>query len=106
MCSQLSSSLEYYFDVPIDNLLICDANVDFGHDDNSFDVLDGNVDNFLFLSYLSGYNGSLGPYYIYLVDKPRKKSYGALSFYGFCFVKESTNFICYGYLNALLFIAL
>jgi len=49
--------------------MICDAN-DLGYEDN-FSMLGGNVDDFISLGYFSGYNASLDPYYMYLVDKPR-----------------------------------
>ena len=52
--------------------MICDATGDLGYEDNMFDVLGGNVDNFLSLGFFSGYDASLDPYYIYLVDKPKK----------------------------------
>jgi len=47
MCSQPSCFPEYYFNVPIDNFMICDSNVDLGREDNMFDVLGGNVANLL-----------------------------------------------------------
>ena len=34
---------EYYIDVPMDNSMICDA--DLGYEDNMFSMLDGNIDN-------------------------------------------------------------
>jgi len=48
-CSQPSIFPEYYLDAPIDNLKICDSNVDLGFVDNMFNMLGGNVDNFLFV---------------------------------------------------------
>jgi len=72
MCSQPSSSLKYYFDVPIDNLMIYDATIDLGLKDNMFDVLSANVDNFLSLGYFNGCDASINPCCKYLVDKPRK----------------------------------
>ena len=47
-------------------------NVDMGHENNLFNVLGGNNDNFESLGYLSGYDATLDPYCTYLVDKPRK----------------------------------
>jgi len=47
MYLQPSPSLEYYINVPIDNAMICDANVNFGYEDNMFNMLGGNVDNFM-----------------------------------------------------------
>jgi len=47
MCSQPSSSFpEYTYDVPTDNLEICEFNVDMGHENNLFNMLGGNDDNF------------------------------------------------------------
>ena len=77
MCSPPSSSPKYYLDVPIDNCEICDSNVDLGYEDNTLNMLGGILDNFLSLGYFSGCDAS-NPYYIYLVDKP-KKSYRPLS---------------------------
>ena len=37
-----------------------------------FSMLGGNVDNFVSLGYFSGYNGSFGPYCIYLMAEPQK----------------------------------
>ena len=45
--------------MPIDNLEICDFNVDMGHENNLFNVLGGNNDNFESLGYLSGYDVAL-----------------------------------------------
>ena len=53
------SSSEYYFDVPIDSPMICDAIVDLGYDNNVVDVLDGNVDKFVSLGYFSRYDALL-----------------------------------------------
>jgi len=52
--------------------MICDSSVDLGYEDNMFDMLGGNVDNFLSLGYLSGCDASFDLYCIYLVDRPRK----------------------------------
>ena len=44
LCSPLSlSSPELYLDVPNDISMICDFNVDMGHDNNIFNMLRGNV---------------------------------------------------------------
>ena len=40
--------------------------------DRMFNMLGGNVDDFLSLAYFSGYNASLDPYYMYLEDLPKK----------------------------------
>ena len=62
-------SLEYSLDAPIDNPKICDANNGLGYEDNMFNMLGGNVDNFLSLGYFCGYDASLYPYCIFLVTK-------------------------------------
>jgi len=54
MYLQPSSSPEYYIDVPIDNPMICNGNVDLGYENNMFNILGGNVDNFVSLGYFSG----------------------------------------------------
>ena len=48
------------------------ANDDLGYEDDVFNMLSGNVDNFMNLGYFSWYNASLDPYCMYLVDAPRK----------------------------------
>ena len=75
-------SPEYSLDAPIDNPKICDSNVDLGHAGEMFNMLGGNVDNFLSLGYFCGYDASLDPYYIFLVDNPRKIMWNTfLAFY-------------------------
>ena len=54
ICSLSSPSPEYYIDVPIDNPMICNGNVDLGYENNMFNILGGNVDNFVSLGYFSG----------------------------------------------------
>ena len=82
-------------------------NVDLGYEDNLFDKLDENVDHVVSLGYYSGYDASLDPYCIYLMDNPRKNHMKQFLrflfwfFYGVCFVGESTNFLCYDHFNAL-----
>jgi len=71
-CSQPSFSPKLDFDVPIDNFKISDSNVDLGHEDNVFNILGGNLENYESLGCLSGYDVALDPYCIYLVDKPKK----------------------------------
>jgi len=71
-CPQPSISPEYSLDVPNDNPMIFDANIDLGYEDKMFNVLGENADNFLSLGYFSGYNASLDPYCISLEDLPRK----------------------------------
>jgi len=71
-CSQPFISLEYSLNVPVDNPKICDSNVDLGHKDNEFNLLGGNVDDYLPRGYLRGYDPSIDPYYVCLEDLPRK----------------------------------
>jgi len=71
-CSQPSFPPELDYDVPIDDFAICDSNIDLGHENNMFNMLGGNVENFESLGYLCGYNVALDPYCIDLVDMPRK----------------------------------
>jgi len=49
MYLQPSPSSEYYIIEPIDNPMICSANVDFGYKDNVFDVLARNVYDYVSL---------------------------------------------------------
>jgi len=60
MCSQPFSSLEYYFNKPMDDPIICYSNMDLGYE-GGFEMLGEKVDNFLFLGYLSGYDTFLDP---------------------------------------------
>jgi len=48
--------------------MIFDANNDLRYENNVFDVLGGNVNNFASLGCFSGFNTSLDPYYMYLED--------------------------------------
>ena len=59
-------------DVPINNPKSRDSEVGLGHAGKMFNMLGGNVDNFLSLGYFCGYDASLDLYCIFLVDKPRK----------------------------------
>jgi len=52
--------------------MICDANVDSGSEDPMFHVLGRNFDNFVSLGYCIGYNTSLDPSCMYVVDALRK----------------------------------
>ena len=49
MWSLPSPSTEYCIDVPIDNPIICDANVDLGNGNNMFNMLGGSVDDYVSL---------------------------------------------------------
>jgi len=76
---QPSLSPEYYIDVPSENLMIFYANNDLGYGDNMFSMLGTNVNNFMSLSYFSGYNVSLDPYCMFLVNVPRKLMWNTFS---------------------------
>ena len=58
--------------MPVDNLKINDSNVDLGHEDNEFNVLGGNVDDYLSLGNFRGYDPSIDPYCEFLEDQLRK----------------------------------
>ena len=50
-----------------------DINVDLGLEDNLFNMLKGNaIDKNWSLGTFGGYNPSLDPFHVYLVDLPRK----------------------------------
>jgi len=66
MCSQPSPSLEYDIVEPIDNSMICHANIDLGHEVKMFNMLGGNVHDFVSLGYFRGYDPSIDPYYVCL----------------------------------------
>ena len=70
--SQPSFSIEYTYDVPIDKFEICDSKVEMDYANNMFHVVGGNVETYESLGNFSGYDASLDPYCINLVDKPRK----------------------------------
>ena len=72
MFSQPSCSHEHSFHVPNDISKLCDSNVDVGNEDNVLNMLGENVETFESLGYFSGYDATLNPYFIYLVDKPKK----------------------------------
>jgi len=71
-------SPEYYIDTLIENSMIFYVDNDLGYEYNLFSMLGGTVDDFMPRGYFSGYNASLNPYFMYLVDAP-KKSCGILS---------------------------
>jgi len=83
MCSLPSVSPEYSLDAPTDNIKIFDSNVDLGHEVKMFNMLGENVDNFLSLGYFCGYDASLDPCCMYLVDKARKIMWN--TFFAFSF---------------------
>jgi len=84
--------------VPIDKFKLCDFNVDLGYDDHVFHLIRGNVKNFVSLGYLNGYDATLDPYCLYLVDKPRKilwNTFFAFSFdfsMAFSLIKRALTF--------------
>ena len=51
-------SPEYYLVEPIDNPMVFDANVYLSYEDNEFDVLSGNVDDYVSISYFRVYDPS------------------------------------------------
>jgi len=71
-CSQPSILPDCSLDVLVDNPKVCDSDVNLGHEDNEFNVLGGNVDDYLSLGYLRGYDPSIDPYCRSLEDLPRK----------------------------------
>jgi len=64
ICSLPSISSEYSLDVPNDNPMICDANVDLGYEDYIFSMLGGNIQDYVSLCYLRGYDPSIDTYCI------------------------------------------
>ena len=54
ICSLPSPSPKYFIDTPIENPIIFYTHFDLGYEDKMFNVLGGNVDNFLSLGYLVG----------------------------------------------------
>jgi len=52
--------------------MVCNANVYFGYKGNMFDVVSGNVVNFMSLGCFSWCNASVNRYDMHLVDEPRK----------------------------------
>ena len=52
--------------------MICEATMDLGCEDDMFNTLSGNLDDYLYLGYCRGYDPSIGPYCLYLEDFPRK----------------------------------
>ena len=93
-----SPSPKYYIYMPIDNPMICDGKIDLSYENNLFNMLGGNVDNFMSLGYFSGYNPSLDPYFMYLVDAPRKIMWNTSSVFSFdfsmtfCLLKRALTF--------------
>ena len=84
-CSAPSFFSEYTYDVSIDNFEICDSNIDMGYADNIFHVIGGNVETFESLGNFSGYNATIDPYCINLVDKPRKIMWNTFIAFSFDF---------------------
>jgi len=50
-----------------------------------FSMLGGNINNFISLGYFYGYNAFLDPYYMHLVDAPRKIIWNTFFDYSFDF---------------------
>jgi len=72
MCSQPSPYPECDIVELVDNSMIYNANIDFDYDGNEFNVLGGNVDDYVSLVYFRGYDPSIDPYCVFLEDLPRK----------------------------------
>jgi len=72
ICSQPSISPKYSLDVPNYNPRICDANVNLSYEDNIFGMLGWNVQDYVFLGYLRGYDPSIDPYYVSPEGLPTK----------------------------------
>ena len=52
--------------------MIYDAAMDLGYKANMFNMLGGNVDDYVSLGYFSGYNPFIDPYCVCLEDLPMK----------------------------------
>jgi len=52
--------------------MICNANIDLDYEDNKFNMLGGNVDDYASLGYFRGSDPSIDPYCLSLEDLPRK----------------------------------
>jgi len=52
--------------------MIYDAAMDLGYKANMFNMLGGNVDDYVSLGYFSGYDPSIDPYYVCTEDLPKK----------------------------------
>jgi len=72
ICSLPSPSPKYFIDTPIENPMIFYSNVDFGHEVKMFNMLGRNVQDYMSLCYLRGYDSSTDPYCVSLEDLPRK----------------------------------
>ena len=77
LCSLPSPSLEHYIDVPIDYPMVFIANVNLGYENNEFDVLGGNANNFVSLGCFRGCDPSIDPYCVCLGDFPKKITWTA-----------------------------
>ena len=73
--------------------MIYDAIVDLGHEDNIFNVLGRNVNNFVSLGYFSGYDSLLDLYCIYLVDDSRKIIWNSFFVFSFDFSMTFNFFV-------------
>jgi len=85
LCSQPFFSPEYYVDVPKDISKLCDFNVDLGCENNMFNMLRGNDETFESLGNFSGYDATLDPYCIHLVENPRKIMWNTFFNFSFAF---------------------
>ena len=84
--------------MPNDISKLCDFNVDLGLENNMFNMLGRNDENFGSLRYFSGYDAALDPHWIYLEDKPRKIMWSTFFYFSFDFsmafglLKRALNF--------------
>jgi len=80
-----SSSPGYTYDVPNDIFKLSDANGDLGNEDHMLNLLGRNNENFESLGFLCGYDATLDPYCIDLVDLPKKIMWNTFVTFSFDF---------------------
>jgi len=85
MRSQPSFPPNYCIDVPNDISRLCGFKVDLGRENNMFNMLGGNVENFGSLGYISGYDASRHPYWTYLKDTPEKIMWSTFFYFSMAF---------------------
>ena len=86
---------KYCIDAPIGNNMIFEATMDSGYEDNVFDLLGGNVDDYAFLGYLRGYSPFINPHSVDLANLPRRVIWTAFS------NPSDTCHICIGFYKCL-----
>jgi len=80
-----SSSPKYTYDVCNDIYEISDSNANLGNEDHVLNLLGGNNENVESLGFLCGYDATLDPYYIDLVDLPSKITWNTFVTFPFDF---------------------